>query len=363
MLKFHQSHKYLALIVLAAAACESEDGGGNVETGDASADAAVTSQSDSTSVSSGASSSGSTVDLTIDIDSNSTDFTTLVSSVPPANSTFVPVTTDSTASDWSTDGPVNSTEPASTNPSSPTSSDGTSTDVASTDVVSAPPGTSVDTSVPPYGSSSSTPPVDTSGTSVVDTSTPPADTSDVGVSSDDAGVTEVVDSGGPGVVFADDFEGETIANGKYQFNYTTFTHWNVTSGNVDLIAFPNELLQSPGGYGPGEPASGVTVDLNGSNANPGVLETKDTFTFYAGVSYELGYSLGSPYTETNGVRVEVVGGVFTQEVSQTGILPYTEYSQTFVPETTTTARLRFVSLGNNDNVGLVLDSVVLTRLD
>lgn len=198
----------------------------------------------------------------------------------------------------------------------------------------------------------------------------------IGVSSDAALVTSdeqtstahaidggvgLTDGGAVGTLFEDDFDGETLDNGEYTFKYTAFEHWTVIGGTVDIIALPNQLLDSPGGYGPGEAADGVTVDLNGSSLSPGVIESKREFTFYAGATYELSYALGSPFEEENGVRVEI-DGVFSAEESQLGILPFAGYAATFTPETTTTAKLRFTSLGDNDNVGLFLDEVVLERL-
>lgn len=360
MLKFHPRHKYLGFLLLAASACDSDQGveGVNIDAGADSGSAGTAPEG--TEVSGEQTSGGpvtterGTIDVTLGSDSE----------------------TDSETEIASTNGDTfSSTSASSSGPlipsSDPSSLDSASTGVPSSETPSSGTGGEGTTYEPPVGSSD-TGVVDTSTAPATDQSTvdpssnPPIDTSGA-QSSGDGGVSsgvnsgDVVDSGGPGIVFEDDFDGETIPNGKYEFNYTGFDQWNVIGGTVDLIAFPNELLESPGGYGEGQPANGVTVDLNGSNLHDGVIETKQEFTFWAGVTYELRYSLGSPYAETNGVTVEVLG-VFSKEDAQTGILPFDGNTETFTPVTTTTAKLRFTSLGNDDNVGLVLDEVTLERL-
>ena len=71
-------------------------------------------------------------------------------------------------------------------------------------------------------------------------------------------------------VFSDGFEGESASDTT--LNYGSFANWDVTDGTVDLIREPNV-------YGIGCASGSFCVDLDGSTGDPGVLTTKDVFTF------------------------------------------------------------------------------------
>lgn len=396
MLEFHPVHKYLGLLLLAATACDSD--GASVGASDAGADAGIASEDsvsgDRASVNSvsedGGSGDGAALSSETGQGHTNSDETGLSVGHDTAETSAQTSATGSgatagsdtssasgitdTSADVSDEGTVDTELTAGAGSNSETGP-GTDTGLATHT------GPGVDTSSSDTGASDT----GASDTDVTSTSSATASTSDSTSSTDaasdattselgsapDSGVTSgdssavtsapPDDTGTPGIMFEDDFDAEAIDGSGYTFNYTAFDQWTVIGGTVDLISFPNQLLASPGGYGNSQPASGVTVDLNGSNGHEGVLETQRSFTFHAGVTYQISYSLGSPFAETNGVRVEVMG-VSAKEESQVGILPFAAYSATFTPDTTTTAKLRITSFGGNDNVGLFLDSLSLERL-
>jgi hypothetical protein len=392
-------------LLLAATACDSD--AANSAAGDAGADAATVAEDGGTGTdgldttgetsdetASDETSSDDTAGLTVGHDSESTGSSATSNTASSATSGSTDVSDTVSATDGHSDtsgsgtdvitsgtGSASSTSPGSdtgsgTEPGSDTDTESvtdtgaaTDTDVDDTDVTSTDVLGTDSTSEPGTTATSSDVASSTADTSTVDTS---SSSSDGGVSSgetlavstDTALSDETAppdDTGSPGIMFEDNFDAEALDSSGYTFNYTTFEEWTVIGGTVDLISFPNQLLLSPGGYGDNQPADGVTVDLNGSNLHDGVLETQRSFTFYAGVTYRIGYALGSPYAETNGVRVEVMD-VFSAEVSQNGIVPFAGYSSEFTADTTTTAKLRITSLGDDDNVGLFLDAVTLERL-
>lgn len=401
MLEFHPVHKYLGPLLLAVTACGSDtvdSAAGDAGTVTVVGDGGTSEGVDASGETSDDSSSEDTVGPTVGHDTEST-VSSPTSHTAPGSAMSSGVTDESDTSsvtDGHSDTSVSGTEvitsgtgatsgaSSGSDTSSGTDTGASVTDApvtdttvvndtalvtdtgAATDTTSAT-DTDVDDTVEDTNDTTSDPRTTSSSSDVATSSTDTsATTIDGGVTSgESATFTDSAppdDTGTPGVMFQDDFDAEPIAGSGYTFNYAAFGEWTVIGGTVDLISFPNQLLASPGGYGDSQPADGVTVDLNGSNGHPGVMETQRSFTFHAGVTYQVTYSLGSPFAETNGVRVEVTDGVFSTEQAQVGIVPFAGYSATFTPDTTTTAKVRLTSLGGNDNVGLLFDAFSLERL-
>lgn len=161
-------------------------------------------------------------------------------------------------------------------------------------------------------------------------------------------------------LFADDFDAEALqSGGVYSTNYVEFAAWDVTSGSVDVTVLPNGFIDSPGGYGAGQPASGVVVDLNGSTLQNGVLETKAAITFQPAVEYTLRYALGNAKNQTNSVSV-TIPGLVSETRTQMGATAFTVYESKFTPPAAITAKLTFTSSGGGDDDGLLLDSVSIS---
>lgn len=162
-------------------------------------------------------------------------------------------------------------------------------------------------------------------------------------------------------LFEDDFDAEQLETASaYSVNYVEFARWNVASGSVDVTVLPNGFIDSPGAYGAGQLARSVVVDLNGSTAQSGTLETKSALTFLPGVTYTLRYVLGNARNQTNAVTVSITGLV-AETRTQNSVTSFTAYETTFTPLNPVTAKLVFASAGGADDDGLLLDSVSIRR--
>ncbi len=162
-------------------------------------------------------------------------------------------------------------------------------------------------------------------------------------------------------LFADDFNGEQLEVASlYSVNYVEFAQWDVASGSVDVTVLPNGFIDSPGGYGAGQLASGVVVDLNGSTLQNGTLQTKDALTFEPGVAYTLRYVLGNARNQTNAVTV-TIAGLVSETRTQNSVTAFTAYQTSFTPVTQVTTKLVFASAGGGDDDGLLLDNVSLSH--
>ena len=146
------------------------------------------------------------------------------------------------------------------------------------------------------------------------------------------------------IVFSDNFNGENFGNGALDFN--TFTQWTVTGGTVDLIG---------NGYFDYFPGHGLYVDLDGSTHQAGLLSTQVSF---GPGSYVLKFDLGgnhvNGYSLTDTVIVTL--GSFTTSVTRGTADPLTAVINVF---STTGGVLSFQNSPGGDNVGPILDNVVL----
>ena len=152
------------------------------------------------------------------------------------------------------------------------------------------------------------------------------------------------------VLFTDNFDNENNKQGV--FNWTSFANWNVLQGCVDLHG--NGLFDV-------QPGNGLYVDLDGSCAAGGTIESKTAFTLAPG-TYVLEFwmagnnrintadtvnvSLGSAYQEQFVMQPKDKFGLRTRNISVS--------SQT-------TARIRFENLGA-DGRGALVDLVRLRRV-
>lgn len=151
------------------------------------------------------------------------------------------------------------------------------------------------------------------------------------------------------VLFFDDFQSDTPGLNKPVLN-----NWTVIP-TIDLIADPN-------GYGiVGK--SGLSgeqyVDLDGSTANAGGLESIATFDLTLGQEYRLSFwASGNQRTNTSDTVDFGVGATFTDSLTLQSNDPWTLYSFDFVGDGSTGAKIFFDHYGG-DNVGILLDDVKL----
>lgn len=153
------------------------------------------------------------------------------------------------------------------------------------------------------------------------------------------------------VLLWDDFDDETL-----ELNYNDFAYWDVSGGTVDLIG--------AGGGFDFLPGNGRYVDLDGSTTDSGILESKTSFEFLAGMTYRLSFNLAGSQrrNETNTVYVKVKGGDLVNEsIELASTAGFALFSFDFTPGTTMFGTISFENIGG-DNVGLLLDEVHLEKV-
>ena len=158
------------------------------------------------------------------------------------------------------------------------------------------------------------------------------------------------------IIFSDNFDTEN--GGNYQLNYTGFTNWTVTNGTVDLIG-----AGSPWNW---FPTQGLYIDLDGSTSNAGIMGHLETLV--AG-DYTLSFSLAgnqrNTANETTEVGVSILAGsvIAQQDYSLNKNDGFTKYSIDFSISSLLAPAEIQITFGalSNDNIGMLLDDVVLEQ--
>jgi hypothetical protein len=153
------------------------------------------------------------------------------------------------------------------------------------------------------------------------------------------------------VIFSDDFD----TTGGSFLNWNGGANWDVMDGTVDLVANGQYSINCLGN-------TGHCVDMDGSTRNAGSLVSINIGPLAAG-AYEFSYWLSGNQRNT---AVDVVvaiafgsGGDFTSATHSLAGDEWQQFTQTFsLASVTDPVQLRFNGSGS-DNIGVVLDSVVL----
>lgn len=143
------------------------------------------------------------------------------------------------------------------------------------------------------------------------------------------------------VVFSDNFDASAAG-----LNIVP-TGWTVSDGTVDVVS---------GGFC----VAGQCVDLDGSTGNAGILSR--SFGLVGGVGYLLSFDLsGNKRGGTDDVLITFgTSTLFFDDLVSSS--PYTGYSLSFTPGSDGVYSISFANAGG-DNVGALLDNVVITSLD
>lgn len=143
------------------------------------------------------------------------------------------------------------------------------------------------------------------------------------------------------VVFSDNFDASVAG-----LNVVP-TGWTVSDGTVDVVS---------GGFC----VAGQCVDLDGSTGNAGILSR--SFGLLGGVDYLLSFDLsGNKRGGTDDVLITFgTSALFFDDLVSSS--PYTGYSLGFTPGSDGFYSVSFANAGG-DNVGALLDNVVITSLD
>lgn len=155
------------------------------------------------------------------------------------------------------------------------------------------------------------------------------------------------------VIFEDNFDSEA-APGASILDYNSFGQWTVTDGTVDLISSGGFGISCAGG-------SGKCVDLDGSNNNAGVL-TSSLLNLTAG-NYALSFDISGNQRNGSSDSLLVTLSGFVNEVFElAGGDPWTSITRYFTLDAANSAAIAF-SLSGGDNVGIILDNVVLQSIE
>jgi hypothetical protein len=150
------------------------------------------------------------------------------------------------------------------------------------------------------------------------------------------------------VLFSDNFDTEN--NGVGIFNWTSFANWNVLGGCVDLHG--NGLFDV-------QPGNGLYVDLDGSCAAGGSIETKQSFTLAPG-NYIFEFFLSGNQRISGSDTVNVTMGSFQEQFVLQQKDRFELRTRNISVPTQTSVKIRFENLGADGRGGLV-DLVRLRR--
>ncbi|RME68822.1 MAG: DUF642 domain-containing protein [Alphaproteobacteria bacterium] len=156
------------------------------------------------------------------------------------------------------------------------------------------------------------------------------------------------------VIFMDDFNAENGGTGA--LNYAGFANWTVSGGTVDLIG---------NGFFDFQPGNGLYVDMDGSTSNAGKIETSASFNLIPGTLYELSFDLAGNHRNAaqESVTVEVGAGSVLSEIFSLGQnVAFTTFTRQFSVGAATSVTISFEGAGG-DNIGMLLDNVVLSSVD
>jgi hypothetical protein len=151
------------------------------------------------------------------------------------------------------------------------------------------------------------------------------------------------------VLFVDDFDQEN--NGVGVYNWTSFANWNVVDGCVDLHG---------NGFHDVQPGRGLYVDLDGSCAQGGTIETKAEFTLEPGAYVLEFWIAGNHRIDAADTVIITLGSVYQEQMVMQRRDRFRLITRDISVPALTTARIRFQNLGGDGRGGLI-DLVRLRR--
>lgn len=152
-------------------------------------------------------------------------------------------------------------------------------------------------------------------------------------------------------MFFDGFEADTadVLN-------STLINWNVTSGSIDVLSAGN-LCGPSGNYS-------TCVDLDGSGALAGTIQTKQTFAVDPGL-YRLSFDLAGAnrkwYGSASNTVTVSLGSYFSESFTLLQWDPFQTFTRDITVANVGGAKIGFSHQGN-DWIGLLLDNVSLAHV-
>lgn len=156
-----------------------------------------------------------------------------------------------------------------------------------------------------------------------------------------------------GIIFEDNFDSEAGSTGASALNYTSFTHWTVGDGTVDVVA--------NGGWGISCAGSGgKCIDLDGSNNNAGIFSSHELLLSPGNYMLSVDVS-GNQRSGSDTMRMTL--GSYVNEFFVLGAAtPWQTIALGFVVSASSAEYLTFFHDGG-DNIGMLLDNVSLSALN
>jgi hypothetical protein len=137
---------------------------------------------------------------------------------------------------------------------------------------------------------------------------------------------------------------------------SSLTRWNVAAGSIDVLS-PGNLCGAAG-------LSSNCVDLDGTGAAAGTIQTKQVFSLDPGL-YRLTFDLAGANRKWRGSEVNTVtvslGGFFTEDFTLFQYDPFQTFTRDINVGTAGLANLGFQHYGK-DWIGLLLDNVSLSHV-
>jgi len=159
-----------------------------------------------------------------------------------------------------------------------------------------------------------------------------------------------------GVIFSDNFDADAVASA---LNFSGLINWTVSGGTIDYIRSGGFGISCVGG-------TGGCLDMDGSTSNAGRITSKQLYDFDDGVEYFIDAALSG--NQRGGASDTVTVGLIRESdglelVTPLGPFapgaPFSVSTANFFGENATGEwRLFFEGIGG-DNVGAILDNVVL----
>jgi hypothetical protein len=151
------------------------------------------------------------------------------------------------------------------------------------------------------------------------------------------------------IIFQDNFDAEN--GGKGTLNFVKFSQWTVTKGTVDLIGQKTAWDFFPG--------QGLYLDMDGSGKDSGGITWNESRVLGPG-AYTISFKLGGSqrWDGNNTVRMEL-SDLFFEDFTFGVKDGLTQITRSFFVKEEMKTLLSFTSLDKRDNMGLILDDVML----
>lgn len=165
------------------------------------------------------------------------------------------------------------------------------------------------------------------------------------------------------VVFSENFDGEN--NGSSSLAFTTFSQFDVTQGEVDLIAQGDFGLDCAGG-------TGSCLDLDGSAGNNNTSELVSTpIELIAGTTYTFSFDfsggqvlslIDDPRFGATDTFIASIGNLVSTTITVMRGDAFQTFMTTFVAQATETVSISFLTPGASDFIGAKLDNILLVEV-